>query len=289
MKSIHLLFVLLMAGTLVGTPAFAEFKTVADPSRAEFGFEESAVGTNIFTLGGPPWTNIGNRLTGVVQTGDGMGGGTAGAGTLNDAGLQSALIDPVSGNSKMILSMNPKTLPGHTARASFAFQAATGNGDFEWDMFLEGSNPDTFRAVWISADNGQLRTRDAANGNAVSVVGNYEAGNWYELVWEKPVWSDGSAGQPFTVSLYDSSTGQVIGSIQETLGKDLANFNYWNISVANADGNTLNVDHFSYVLDDAGAALPAFVPRGGAAIPEPAMVSLFGMMALGMLRRRRSS
>jgi len=282
MRIRHLLLVSLMAGGLAGTPVFAAFQAVASPSGQEFGFEQPATGTDIFTLGGPPWSNVGNRLVGVVQAGDGAGGNTAGS-SPKSAGLQSAKITPLSSNAKMILSMNPLTLPQHTARASFAFQAPTGNNDFEWDMFLEGSNPDTFRAVWISADNGVLRTRDSANGNAITVVANYEADNWYEVVWEKPAWSDGTVGQPFTVSLYDSTDGSLVGSASETLGQEVANFQSWTVGLANVSGNFLNIDHFSYVFDDAGDALPTFDPRA----PEPGTLGLIGFAALALLGRRR--
>ncbi|MAE67061.1 MAG: hypothetical protein CMJ18_22600 [Phycisphaeraceae bacterium] len=274
--------VALTAIALTGVEALAEFKVVADPGREEFGFEQPSPGTNVFTLGAPQWGNVGNRITGVVQTGDGMGGGTAGDGSPNDAGLQSAMFTATSSNARIDLNASPRMLPGHTGRFSFAFQMPTGNNDFETQVYLDGVSPDSFRAVWLSFDNGRFSTRDSSAGNAHTDIGTYEGDKWYEVVWEKPVWSDGSVGQPFTVSLYDSSTQGLIGQETVSLGKAVENFGNWGFWLANSSSNFMKLDHFNYAFDDAGAALPAFVPRG----PEPGTLGLLGFTGLMLLRRR---
>lgn len=279
----NLMIVSFLVTVVAAAPALAVFKSVASPDRAEFGFEQPAPGTDIFTLGGPPWANIGSRLTGVVQTGDGAGGGAAGAGTLRDAGLQSAHVTVGSSNARMVLNASPRMLPAHTGRFSFAFQAPVGDNDYEFQVYLDSVSPDTSRSVWISGDNGVLTTRDEAAGNAHTFVANYEAGKWYEILWEKPVWTDGAIGQPFTVSLFDSSNAQLVGSAEETLGEAIENFGSWQIAVANTPGMFMNLDHFRLEFDDEGLALPTFLPRG----PEPASLAMISMAGLMLLRRSR--
>jgi hypothetical protein len=269
--------------TFIISPAMAVLKTVASPSNSQFGFEGVSPGTDVFSLGGPQWVPV--RMNGAVQTGDGAGGDAAG-------GSQSAMItqDGTSSNGRFNLNASPRLEPAHTGRFSFAFQMPTGNGDFELDVTLDSQSPDTYRAVWLSIDNGALRTRDAANGNAVSVVGNFNSGQWYEVLFEKPVWADGNVGQPFTVSLYDSTDGSLVGSVNETLGKDIngGNLSNWQFQFPNVSGNYLKLDHVNFLFDDAGNALPGFTPLGFRNIPEPATVSLLGFSGMALLRRRRA-
>jgi len=263
-----------LACALLGSETFAAFQTVADPSSAEFGFEQPSPGATI-----PSWGLV--RFSGVVQTGDGSGGPTA-AGA---AGLQSARIDSTSNNARMILNTSPPVLPAHTARLSFAFQLPTGDNDFEAQFFVQDpANSFPSRAVWLSFDNGRFSFRDEASGNGHTDIGTYEGNKWYEAVVEKPSWSGGSAGQPLTVSLYDSADGSLVGSSPVTLGETIVGLAALEVNIgADVSGLYMNVDHFRYVVDDTGAQLPAFAPL---AVPEPGTLALLAIGAVAIARRR---
>ncbi len=263
-----------VVSAMFSSQVFGTFQVVADPSAAEFGFESPSPGNTVSS-----WSLT--RMSALTQTGDGSGGGTAAPA----AGVQSARIDPTGNNARMVLNTSPTVLPGHTARFSFAFQLPTGNGDFEAQVFLQ--DPATAapsRAIWLYFDNGQFSYRDEANGNGHTNIGTYTGDQWYEAVVEKPVWANGNAGQPLTISLYDSSTGNLVGQNGVTLGETIAGLGVVEFNFgANVDLLYMNVDHIRYVLDDAGAPLPAFSPL---LLPEPGTLALLAIGAAAIARRR---
>ena len=148
--------------------------------------------------------------------------------------------------------------------------------------------------IWIILDNGDVKVR---KGGDIKIPGQYASGEWYQLVVDKPAWTDGltaNAANTFDVSLYDTgNNGQLLGTVTHQLGADIGNFGRAQFTLAaySADLMTNNIfefDHFSYIWDDAGNALPGFTPLGFRNIPEPATVSLLGFSGMALLRRRRA-